>query len=284
LQYRETMLRTNGGRDDRRVGRWLGTQRGFVGQPSAAAWDLLSQRLRVRRNAGVASIPLFVLVGVAFGASVASYGSLSDNAWWHIGLILPGVVFLAAALMLWQELAYRVDHRIAAGLAQRVSTAAPRGMLPILGRRGTALVAAEVVTQGAIALALLVSDSGWLGWAYLACYLATCAYTWISLRRIRSQPVVAVDPSSLILDHRLKTADAIQAAIPLCTLSGFFIPAIMNDTTAHHFYLAALLWASFWLSGFALGWARSENWPRSTTPFTRWNPNAPPARPAGPPA
>jgi hypothetical protein len=278
------MPRTNRDRDDRRVGRWLGAQQGFVGEPSATAWDLLSQRLRARRNAGVASIPLFLIAGAAFGASVADNGPLLNNAWRHIGLISPGVVFLGAALMLWQELAYRADHRIATGLVQRVSTGGPREMLAILGRRGTALLIIEVVTQGAIALILLGSGPGWLGWTYLACYCASCAYAWISLRRIRSQPAVAADPSSLIHDHRLKTADAIQTGIPLCALSGFFIPATMNDPTAHHFYLAALLWASFWLSGFVLAWARSENRPRSQPRFTGWDPNTPAARPAGPPA
>jgi hypothetical protein len=273
---------TNGG-DERRVRRWLDSERGFVARPTSTAWELLSRRLHARRTAGLVSVPLVLLAVVSYGASFAGYRhDPSANHWRHIGLLSLGMAFLVLALITWQELAHRGDRRIAATLQQRVGRGAHRGVLPILGRRAALVAAVALVGQGGLALVLLATGAGWLGWTYLAGYLVTTAVTWLRLRRVSAQPALAVDPSSLLIDHRLRTWDALQAGLPLCALTGFFISAIESDTATRHFFLQALACVIVYLNVSAIIWARSQRWPRSATPFAGWDPLLTPPHPTGP--
>jgi hypothetical protein len=211
---------TKSERAARRATRWL-KQTGGMAYVSPEAFELLSGRLAIRIRSLWQITPLLVL---AFGETIAvlviaTGWDADDHEQRFAAELLPGYVLLVLALLLAKALAGRAERRLGQTLERRISRGTAVPLRTMLGRaRMTNLIASSVLQLG-LAVVLLVATSGWFRWLYLATVLIAYALTAFGIRQATARPTLALDPSSLAIDERLRGEDAFQAAYPLYLLS-----------------------------------------------------------------
>jgi hypothetical protein len=262
--YAATMRGTKIERDARRARRWLGYSGGFT-YITPEAFDLLVQRLDVRRRLAWIFAPPLLLVATALLWPVVSSSSANHSQLWQTGEFAAVVVVIVAAVLglrlLSDQLAARVDRDIAARFAHRVTRAERVPVRVTLGRVRGVFVLAAMTLHAAMGIALIVAGEGWLALTYLAGLSAICVLVLLGLRHSANRPTIAIDAPSLALDERLRAEDAFASTAPLMVFVWAFPLQALGPRLgwlATMWFVCLTLINALWL------WAQnSKPWPRT---------------------
>jgi hypothetical protein len=261
-------------RDWRRIERWFKSA-GPMANVSNEAFDLLGLRLAARFRARLVASPLFVLAAAIFVSILFDFPSSFDDAaqerWSKVfaSRALAAYALLAIATLVASHLTSRAERRIGAALARRSSRGDKVSLPMMLGRVRLSILVATITIEGALVVPLFVLGYGWFAWGFLAAYLGACALTALGVRQAATRTTIAMDPTSLAIDERLRSIDSFHAANPLSSIILAF-PAVGLHAGPSGFILVWGFAGAFILVLMSLG-MRSHPWHQPLRPL-------PPAR------
>jgi hypothetical protein len=210
-------------REWRRIERWFKGS-GPMTNVSDEAFDLLGRRLAARTRAWLTCSPLLVLSGAAYISLILRFPSSFDDAaeerWTKLytSRALVAYALLAIATLVANHLTSRAEQRIGAALPRRTSRGAAVPLKMMLGRARLSILVATITIEGALAVPLFVLGYGWFAWSFLAAYLVACALVALGMRQASTRATVAMDPTSLAIDERLRSEDGYRATNPLTSI------------------------------------------------------------------
>jgi hypothetical protein len=210
---------TKDSRERRRVERWFKFTGPMAGV-SDEAFDLLGRRLTARTRARLMCSPLVVLAAAFFISILFEFPSSFDDAaqerWskLYASRALAAYALLAIATLVANHLTSRAEQRIGAALPRRSTRGDKVSLSMMLGRARLSIVVATITIEGALLVPLFVLGY-WFAWGFLAAYVVACALVALGVRQAATRATVAMDPTSLAIDERLRSNDSFQAANPL---------------------------------------------------------------------
>jgi hypothetical protein len=214
---------TYGERDRRRTQRWLKHNHGLVTSPEA--FELLCRRLAARRRVALRCAPFLVavlaIVGWPFVDSLRTGELVRDRtyaSWLMVGYALAALIIVAI-----ERLASHAERRIGQTLTQRVSRGAAASVPMMLGRARMSFLVVTLVLEGALAAILLAAGHGWLANVFPVAFAVSCGFVVIGVRHAATRATIALDPTSLAIDERLRSQEAFSATLPLVFLAYVFV-------------------------------------------------------------
>jgi hypothetical protein len=265
---------TKKGRDVRLADRWLAANGGGLPPLNPGAHALLGARLVARRRALLISSPL-LLVAAALMVSILLAGlpeSIDSRHSYAVRYLLI-VVVIGVTLLLSEGLSSRADRRLTAGLACHVTRGRRVPVRELLGTRVTRAAIVMLAAAIALGVAVIVADrGGWLTWAFLGGGVATAGLNATRLYRISTRPTLAVDPTALAVDERLRADDAVNAVRTLVPITMIPFGQVMPSASQPNSWVwfcwmaGSLVIVTTWI------WAAMEpRWPGS--PIAGWPPS-----------
>jgi hypothetical protein len=115
----------------------------------------------------------------------------------------------------------REERTLGVRLPRRASRSADVPIWRLVGRIRSVFILVIVVQQATLDISLLWAHLGAQAWVYAIASVFAGSLAIVTLRRVAARPVVAVDPSSLAIDDRLRAIDAFGAACWVCMPAGF---------------------------------------------------------------
>jgi hypothetical protein len=247
-------------RDVRRLDRWMSVsmQAGDDVTLSFDAATLMFDRLDARRCAARWCLPaLIVGLVVAWAADFGPYGSTCTNctAYYdghatqevlrlslrHDLIDAVGVILVLGSLVVWGFLVQRLEQRVARTLLRRTSSTSRHTILSVLRPAGVgfAVLLIGYDATGTVDLFRVGDGSG--AWVLLTSFLVCLALAGLALARIASRAAIAIDPTTLSLDERLRSAEAMFALTSLMGIGYLYsdLSSASNATDAlSNFHMA----------------------------------------------
>jgi hypothetical protein len=210
-------------RERRRIERWF-KRTGPMVNVSDEAFDLLGRRLSARTRAGLTCSPLVLLACAVYASALFEFPSTFSDAaqerWSKVfaGRTLITFALLAICWLLTNRLTSRAEQWIGVSLPRRTSRGSAVPLRSMLGRARMSILVATITLEAALLVPLFALGYGWFAWWFLAAYLGALALTTLGLRQASTRATVAMDPSSLAIDERLRSDDSFRATNPLSSL------------------------------------------------------------------
>ena len=244
--------------DFRRARTWLRQTGGVVGL-SEPAWLLLAVRLRARRRAA-----LRILVPALLGMFVAGIVFVPDNSAAELTTMVVAFVATAALLRgvgVWE---LRASETFAQHLHGRTSRGRSVGPAEILGAVRVAAYGVVLTAQVVFLVGVAVSYPVHVAVAAdLLFVVEWSSIAWLVADAAR-RPTVAVDPSSVAIDERLRSQDA-SAPLVFTYFGALSFLWVLN---AHRVAGHDLSFWAFALEGLGIAAQVLGTFPRR---LTRWN-------------
>jgi hypothetical protein len=264
---------TKEARDWRRIERWF-KHNGAMANVSDEAFDLLGLRLRARNRALLRCAPLFLVAAAILfwpgGYHYDEAGSPAFNRTFATRSLIAYAVLACAALLI-NVLTTRANRRIAETLPRRTSRGTAVSLKLLLGTVRLTYLAVAVGIEGALAVVLLVEKIEWVAWIFLVAYVVACSLVALGVRQAATRPTVAVDPTSLAIDERMRSEEAFGALSPLFALIIAFPGGIAQSGPVW----LSLLWFAACVPVLLLSTWAGLTRPWQSGRLTPWIPNVP---------
>lgn len=218
--------------------------------------------------------PAVVTAGVWVWLMVRVPLGESDQARWarQFGIkLFVLIVIVTLATIAVGEINTRAERAMARGVAHRISRAEAVPLRVILGPVRSAYLAATLVLQAAIAVAVPFASAGWVGWAYPVAFVVVAAMVMLAITRATARMTVALDLTSLAIDERLRAQDVFGSISSLHMLLFAFSFAVITSPNPASWLLPLWVGSCVVIFGLFL-WAQmsapwhhqAKNWPRTT--------------------